>query len=316
MVVMKCKRPFKVGSSYRRCNSSVYSVCPSCAGVLRKEYDNIFERGVSNKYYYVNCVLTAPSFGKLHKGGDACDCGIEHDGRYDYTNVDSYNFKRQVEFNNNFNKLLSYTIKKFKKFSVIDGYVVGREWQARGVLHAHLLFRFESMGELVKFVDRFEGLDRLSFKGFSWGSESFINILNDSVDSVLSVGRYSLKGLGFSTSFRAGLKRVSREREVFINCLNDSVDSDWSEAEMANLGWSGRPVTFSHGWALDGSTLKQLKQERSNWAKNNYDIKSIKEHNNILENTYNVNNQIYSSSVLRQGEINRTNNLLEKLGII
>lgn len=159
-----------------RCKDRRVSRCPSCAALYHGDAANILRTGALDfgARRFVWLTLTAPSFGATHRvpksGGDAtvsrrrdgrgrpCGCGVVHgeaDGHLRGVPLDpeTYDYESQVRWNAHVGPLWHRTrdaISAVLGATLEFARVV--EWQHRGAVHLHVLFRVPDgidLGELA-----------------------------------------------------------------------------------------------------------------------------------------------------------------------
>lgn len=160
-----CARPLLLGDGLRAsCKSRSFYECPHCALLYRGDWQAIIRDGVNgieDERLFMFVTLTAPSFGDVHRvpklRGEKvgrCACGRVHSPeqanlRGVAVDMDSYDYFSQASFNRDLGALWHYTLVDLRRKLPVFEYVAVREWQARGVLHLHVLMRFPAYADPV-----------------------------------------------------------------------------------------------------------------------------------------------------------------------
>lgn len=273
-----CEKPRRVGDPlnprgyyYTKCNSSLPSYCSYCAGLHQMDYKEIIKSGLTEEgYKYYALTLTAPSFGVVHSEFGECACGVKHgeDDPLLGTPVGRYSYRKQVEWVLNFKKLLNYTMKQLRTNLEFEA-VVAREWQRRGVLHAHLLIRVSDKDNQDSVLRTLKKVKTTKLNNMGWGGRALVDEID--VEGFPGISNYLVKGLGRRAkqqSTNYGILGV-HQREYYkkLDNIVKELGDDLSDLARSNLGWSGHFITFTGGWSHSETTLKSIREERIEWAK-------------------------------------------------
>lgn len=166
-----CQRPQPAGEyGYRNCGSNRPEVCSYCANLHHIDSKIYIESGIkktepetaeegqqprnatndSYKFFFVT--ISGPSFGKVHSRNNNghCLCGQIHPQddpilgvAFNATNkTHKYNYLDQVIWNSNASLLWKRSAENFRRYRIKEAeHVRVFEWQKRGVLHSHAIFK-------------------------------------------------------------------------------------------------------------------------------------------------------------------------------
>jgi len=221
-----CVRPLEVSPGvFVRCGSRVKSQCPSCAELYRGDWAAIARSGIFDgpveRFRFFLLTLTAPSFGKVHRvprtAGDAvgvCACGAAHtpdDAGLRGVPLDpgSYDYAGQVAWTRDSGTLWDRTRRRVRDRWDSAEFFLVREWQDRGVLHAHVLVRIgrweaPAAAQLELAARSAVATSKVDGTLVEWGEQSRCDVFRADGDGAKTVW-YLSKALNYV------LKDVSRE---------------------------------------------------------------------------------------------------------
>lgn len=313
-----CQQPRKINTStgeskFIRCSTKNSLICPFCANYYKRDKNIIIHSGAApdnikdddrfyGEYDFYTLTLTAPSFGSVENG-------IPKSGDYKYL--------QQILWNANSNQLFHHSIKYLKDASSADfSFCAVREWQKRGTIHFHILFRVDKKtddGSFLKILRRFR-----TYKAnkMGWGREYIVELVDRG--KIPRIVKYFSKSLtedvrqhgndyalldADTTKFYERLDEIAntvrcQKKEL---CLFDKCNSKTHE----QFGWNGQLLTVSREWSFTGLTVQKLKEERKQWVKDNID--TIPEPEFDLEEVFNDKvekfNKIICNEKLRNSRI-------------
>lgn len=297
------------------CKSRDFYQCPHCATVYRGDWQAIIRDGMyslSSPARIVFMTLMAPSFGKVHhvpgkKDSKVrpCACGVTHtsaDTALRGVAVDParYDYFGQVAWNRDCGALWRVTsiyLRRALPYSF--DYVKVYEWQARGVLHLHLILRLppSATADDVETIRRTclgaHCLSEVDGQYRGWGDRIDVQDMGvymprkrgDFAAKVDGVVRYVGKVLGYVG--KSLLAQASHTRaaypEAFAHfirlglaakatpCGPRCVGDGCRSTRHRNLGASSHVVSVSRkteerpGWSVSGLTRKVLAERRRAW---------------------------------------------------
>lgn len=316
-----CNNPKKIrdnsvkGYFLQRCNSRDRLTCDYCADLFQRDKNAIIISGcnsldddslkVINDSNFYTLTLTAPSFGAVYGKHDKVDkslIGVAKDLR-------RYNYKGQVSWNAHANELFRRSMKYLKdSYKSSVEFITIREWQARGAIHFHILFRVnKNEDSRFNFVRHLKKVNSFSMKEFKWGRQAVIEAI--AYEKLETVSRYYSKVLTISSRQHGNEYRLLDPLAIkfyeklnyaafslFCKCKLDEVDCRCTSSK--NFGWTGHLITFSTGWSLNDIDLKGLEAERKLWFDSQSDkTASIEAIEEWMEKKYEENRKLYSDIV-------------------
>ena len=308
-----CTRPVWGPGSHvhgpSRCGSRDPHVCPSCAERFRLDWRRILYSGclpsadvaaddlLGHSFYLLT--LTAPSFGTIHRvpkhAGAAvsrCRCGVTHtlnDRHLMGVPVGAFDYQGAVAWNMSMPALWDQTRLRLRRAMPGYEYAAVREWQARGLIHMHIILRVPTAQALT--AAQIEAIAASARSGQTrWGRQSDcqeIAALGAAAgDTARAVG-YLAKTLGYTSkswssilpSGPAGPWLAHRDR-LYATALRTPCPrcpalgpAACTGAAHRRLGASRALVTISRpgdgrpGWSLAGLNRGRVQQERIAWAR-------------------------------------------------
>lgn len=246
----ECTRPISVerdGEAFQvRCGSRLVSVCPGCSAVAVGDWQAIVRSGlfdVGLGYRFMLLTLTAPSFGAVHRVVKAgrtpttCRCGRAHHPDRDALlrgvpiDFERYNYDGAVRWNYWAGKLLDNTRARLRKAIPAFEYAAVREWQARGLLHFHILIRVSAD---------------------QWAAPSQVSALARTVQHKLKDG--SVIGWGANTDAREVRADESTGRAVWY--LTKTVGYLTKDVADGGGGWSAQGAEH---WARLADAARRMR---------------------------------------------------------
>lgn len=336
-----CLRPQRVASTsprgYRfvKCGSRIWSYCSHCASRYQWDQHNVIgsgclpgfvDEGVLSGYRFYALTLSAPSFGRVHTKDGKCACGLMHlpnEGIIGTpVNLTTYKHRFQVEWNANVNDLMRYSMKYFTDKVPVD-WVAAREWQRRGTIHAHFIFRVPR-DMSVKMVEReIKKIKTYRYGEYRWGKS--LHLEEIPADRMSSTVNYLTKSLGKNARQQSGKYGIlSDEIMEHYAMLDDAATrvrcnkkekcllSKCKAKSHKSFGWNGHVISMTAGWSLDNTTLKSIREERADWVKN-CSTESQQDFEKRLEDTYNKMNHDFKDDTftVKLIDTDRANRLLD-----
>lgn len=340
--IENCQHPRKMKSNsekgyyFQRCGSSNEFFCSYCSRLYRRDKNIIISSGcevskfeedselitedILKNYDFFTLTVTAPSFGKVYGKND----GSELSGTP--VKMDNYNFKGQILWNANSGNLFHHSIKYLKDaFNGDFEFCVVREWQERGVIHFHILFRVLKSdnvdNDFKVLLNRFK---TYKYKSFKWGQQS--KILQVSMDKLPSIVSYFSKALtedvrqhGVEYKLLSDVTRKFYNKLDFVAyknlCKCGESFTDCTCKNVRAFGFSGHMLSSSKNWSFTGVNVSLLKDRRKKWVDANKHTfeKSTSVDVNYMEAKYNE-NMVRYSQVIGSKEVadSRVNDLLYK----
>lgn len=310
----------KQGYYYKRCGSRSELFCEYCSRIYTRDknliissgceassYDDTIQQETIDEYSFYGLTMTAPSFGSVYNKIDMYSVE-DYDKIGTPKRFANYKFKEQVLWNYNSSQLFHHSIKYLRAAFKKDlEFVAVREWQSRGVIHYHIMFRVnkEDSKEFYKHLKKFK---RYKYNDvYKWGVQSYISELSGSLIS--NTVSYFSKALGedvrqhgieyklLSDQIRKFYKKLDETAyELLCECGNSSVDC--SCLATKNFGFTGHLLSKSSKWSFSGLSQSVLKEKRKEWILNNKDNEEQEQKRDdvskAMEEIYNQNIQNYS----------------------
>lgn len=282
-----CVNPIIVSGQIQRCNSKDYLYCLHCSKIYQRDRISLIESGIDDldKYSYILVTNTAPSFGSI-ASEDGVSVGFPSDSS-------RYRYFDQVRWNANASTLFRFSIKYITDRVGYDfGWASVKEWQKRGVLHFHTLFRVETV-HVVEFLNVLKSFKTFKANGFGWGREFDVKLVDN--EELSNVVFYLTKALTVSVrqhSDEYGSIKNTRLKDHFekLDAAVLYLSNDLSEIKKGsavdNFGWSGHFLTISKNWSFNDMTLSKLKDIRREWVFNQGFEDEDNEYKNNLLKTY------------------------------
>ncbi|MCL2464394.1 MAG: hypothetical protein FWF28_04920 [Micrococcales bacterium] len=296
-----CSNPYRLPDGQMvRCRSRLKKVCPGCADLAVKDWaaimrSGIFDTPASARFMVVT--LTAPSFGATHwvvKDGRAprrCRCGVMHRPDLDAElrgiplDVDDYDYAGTLRWNLAVPLLFRNFVRSVRERCPSTAYVVVREWQARGTLHLHVIFRIDA-GDCpseAEIVDVARSVTARDDHGptHRFGTEVTAEFVRAD-GNVAKLVWYLCKAVSYlvkdvdETSTAAGRLATEHFRRLTVaawrsmrcpRCPDDGAPCH----ARCHRQWGARShvVTQSRGeraWSLTGLTRKRQREQRAEWV--------------------------------------------------
>lgn len=202
-----------------RCGSRLKRVCKSCSALAKKDYQKLIQGGFTDvdtsKFVFYFLTLTAPSFGKTHfvpKVGRPlrrCACGRRHDPVSDAgmrgapLDFEQYDYRGCVRWNNLVGHLWDSTRAKLQVALPGFSYAKVYEFQERGALHLHAIFRVPVVERIEP--DQLRDIARSTVRrdGMRWGEVADCQQIRQVADRDSFV-RYMAKMLVYVTKDSTG----------------------------------------------------------------------------------------------------------------
>lgn len=262
----------------------------------------VFDASAGEFRFYL-LTLTAPSFGRVHRvprsGGKVkrCGCGATHDHRdVDFRGVPldpaSYDYAGQVAWNRDAGILWDRTNRRLRdRWATLEFFKVG-EWQARGVLHFHVLLRISrgefSSRELIREAARSarayslidggevrwgDQVDVARFRGGGDGAKT-IWYLSKALNYVLKdTARDALSDWRTSATSQVWRHLIALEAAARrMRCSLDCALGECRSAVHKRYGARSHVVTATRqtkrrpGWSFIGLTRAEQRRRRQAWV--------------------------------------------------
>lgn len=325
-----CLHPIKVqdnsekGYYYKRCGARSELFCAYCSKVYTRDknliissgcevsaYDETITKEKLDKYSFYALTMTAPSFGAVYNMIDTYTLEDE-DIIGTPKRFSAYKFEDHIQWNANSTELFHHSVKYLRKACKIDfDYVAVREWQARGVIHYHIIFRTEKE-DSGKFIDHLKKFKTYKYnkdgKVYKWGQYSYISDLGKHTLSA-SVS-YLSKALSSDVRQHGSEYKILPDRirkfydrldqtayDLLCKCGNDFTDCNCGV--VRNFGFTGHLLSKSKDWSFSGLNMTVLKERRKEWVEENKDkMEEINsETSSYMEKIYNENVIAYSKII-------------------
>lgn len=299
-----CIQPYDVvgdGSVMVRCNSRLSSRCPSCSKLFQNDWAAIARSGIFDAdgqtlqgYSWVMVTLTAPSFGKVHRVPHRmsdrrvkCPCGVTHEFADELAGEPirpaSYDFRGTLLFNQSMGRLWNNTVTRWRRrFGSDFQYFAVTEAQKRGVMHKHVLVRFESgILDPTEFLTMASVASTRAWSGqvLKWGGQSDVQVLNvaGNPEEAAKSARYLVKAVSYSVkdvnhatgSVSRAANRLMRFAAYEYPCSAECDRPDGGRCEAPihyNLVGTERVLSQSKKWSETGSTRTGLREARRVYA--------------------------------------------------
>lgn len=342
-VMRYCSHPMKVydssqqGHYYKRCGSRSELFCEYCSNIYTRDknliissgcevsiYDDTITDEMIEQYSFFGLTMTAPSFGTVYNKMDIFSAD-DYDKLGTPKRFSTYKFKEQILWNANSSQLFHHSVKYLRaSFKKEFEFVAVREWQARGVIHYHILFRVpkDDSSSFMKHLKKFKTYKYNDV--YKWGVQSYISELPKTL--IANTVSYFSKSLGedvrqhgleyklLSDKIRNFYKKLDNTAyDLLCECGNDSVDC--SCLSVKNFGFTGHLLSKSSKWSFSGLNQGILKERRKQWVDDNSDnkehIKKSIDLNEIMEDIYKKNIERYSNIIGdNKVSVKRVENLL------
>lgn len=340
-----CLNPVKVQDSsekgyyYKRCGARSELFCSYCSKAYTRDknliissgcetstYDETITQDKLDKFDFYGLTMTAPSFGSVYNLLDVFTSD-EEDLIGTPKRFSTYRFDDHIQWNANSTELFHHSIKYLRKASKIDfDYVAVREWQARGVIHYHIIFRVEKNGS-EKFINHVKKFKSYKYhndgKVYKWGQYSHIDKLGK--HTLPNTVSYFSKALASDVRQHGSEYKILPERiRKYYDRLDESAynllckcGKDFNNCNcgvVRNFGFNGHLLSNSKGWSFSGLNMTVLKERRKEWVEENKDKMEELTNNSseYMEKVYNENVLNYSRIIGSVEVANeRKNNLLD-----
>lgn len=299
----RCARKFVTATGeVVNCGSRSFLTCPKCARVYRRDWQAILADGVREstpgRSTFVLLTLTAPTFGRVHRvpqPGETpkrCACGRRHSEKDRVlrgvpVDPEAYDYPGQVAFNRDVSELFRHTQVALRR-ALPDrfDYAAVREWQARGVLHFHVLLRIEHLSmprsALVKLLeDACAGVLASSVvddSAVQWGKQVDARVLGIEPGQVRRAISYLGKVLGYVAKDLAAEAVSNRSPDAVAHadalnqaarddmaCTRNCEGRDCSHRRHRSMGAGSHAVSRSKPWTVLRRQFFQ--KQRRGWAK-------------------------------------------------
>lgn len=340
-----CLHPIKVqdnsekGYYYKRCGSRSELFCSYCSKAYTRDknliissgceisaYDETITQDKIDKYSFYGLTMTAPSFGAVYNMIDTYT--LEDEGIIGTPKrFSAYRFEDHIQWNANSTELFHHSVKYLRKaFKEDFDYVAVREWQARGVIHYHIIFRVEKVKSdgFLKHLKKFKTYKyNKDGKVYKWGQYSYFDMLGK--HTLPNTVSYFSKALASDVRQHGSEYKILPDRirkyydrldEAAYNLLCKCGNSfnDCNCGVVRNFGFNGHLLSNSKGWSFSGLNMTILKARRKEWVEENKDkMEEItSETSSYMEKIYNENIIAYSK-IIGDADIanERKNGLLE-----
>lgn len=340
-----CLHPIKVqdnsekGYYYKKCGSRSELFCSYCSKSYTRDknliissgcevsvYDETITQDKIDKYNFYGLTMTAPSFGAVY---NMMDTYTLEDEEFIGTpkRFSSYRFEDHIRWNANSTELFHHSVKYLRKACKNDfDYVAVREWQARGVIHYHIIFRIEKENSdgFLKHLKKFKTYKyKKNGYTYKWGQYSYFDILGK--HTLPNTVSYFSKALASDVRQHGSEYRILPQRirkyydkldetayNLLCKCGNDF--NNCNCGVVHNFGFNGHLLSSSKNWSFSGLNMTILKARRKEWVEQNKDkVDEISsETSSYMEKVYNKNIMNYSRVIGNADVANkRKNNLLE-----
>lgn len=297
----ECRHPYRVTDGmgrefWTRCGSREAHVCPSCSRLTVGDWSAIARSGVfdappevgDHRWYFLT--LTAPSFGGVHhvprphQAPHCCRCGATHlstDGHLRGAAVrpDTYDYVGQVRWNNGAGHLWDRTRTRLDRLMPSMSYFAVREWQARGVLHLHVILRVPTTSALpaaAVAVEAQESTTVVPWTGFgmSWGKQVDCREIAPAGDATARALGYLVKYISYSMKdIDDGRRSASALHARRLDDAARQVPCDagcrprkCGAKAHRRYGARAKIVHAAHSWSWSGLTRTRQRADRAQWA--------------------------------------------------
>lgn len=324
-----CQHPIKVEDSsekgyyYKRCGARSKLFCEYCSNAYTRDkniiissgcevssYDETITQDMIDEHVFYGLTMTAPSFGSVYSIMDAIEPSLE-DLIGTPKRFGAYKFNEHILWNANSSELFHHSMKYLRaSFKKDFEYVVVREWQARGVIHYHAMFRVkkeDSKGFLEK-VKKFKSYKyKKDGNVYKWGQQSYVEKLGK--HTLTATVSYFSKALsedvrqhGFEYKILPDRIRKYYDKLDYtayqLLCKCQKSFTECSCKFVRNFGFTGHLISPSKNWSFSGLNQTVLKQKRKEWVEANKDkMEENTENSDYMEEIYTKNIISYSSIV-------------------
>lgn len=330
-VSLPCERPILVvdretGETIKvRCGTRRAADCVSCSALYMGDASAILRAGaldVDPGATIVMLTLTAPSFGAVHRVPKAasprisadsqkawskrasrtrCRCGVDHGAGDRLAGValdpDGYDYESQAAWNASFGRLWNRTSTRLTRDLGLGerlAYAGTTEWQARGVVHAHVLLRVPASTHLGLFSDRVGRLrsgaieesaravgTTVAGREIRWGTAVLAEVIaapgmDDGRHAKRTLG-YLRKALAYTvkdlTEGHAGAESAHFHRCQIAGqavhcpaCGGGPLHGRCQSPRHRSLGYAGHAVRKSRSWSV--VSFAALRANRVAWQRN------------------------------------------------
>ncbi|MFT3798025.1 replication initiator [Microbacterium sp.] len=286
-----------------KCGSRSKARCAGCAAIYYGDWVAIGRSGIvggdAGRYSFYFLTLTAPSFGAVHRvpksaesNVQRCRCGVVHTVedvglRGVPIDPETYDYAGQVAWNRDAGVLWSNTVRRLRDVWESVEFFMVREWQARGVLHVHVLLRVELRERATSEAVRMRAASAVAWSKVDgslveWGQEGTdcqpIRADGDAQRRAWYIAKalnYSLKDVVLdaaaapaAVSAHQNRLRAAAER---MRCSALCEGGYCGSRAHRNYGARGHVVSASRrtltrpGWSFTGLTRTRLRRERFLW---------------------------------------------------
>lgn len=319
-----CAHPRRVlndsarGYFYQRCGARSELFCKYCAlafkrdkniiissGCEKSDYqDEITEEEIADYDFYA-LTMTAPSFGAVWNWSTCEDPNLIGMPKI----LNRYDYKAQILWNANSGKLFHHSIKYLKDgFKHNFEFTAVREWQSRGVLHFHIMFRVLKADNVDEsFLEALKKFRTYKYEDCKWGREARV----EKIEGIKVSRTVSYLSKALSSDIRQHGKEYQilpdEVRKFYgildktaynLLCVCGGSVSGCTCNNVRSFGWTGHLLSSSKGWSLSGLTLKILKERKKEWVEANRDTFDANDDSDArMDAIFNANVSSYSSVV-------------------
>lgn len=292
-----CAHPRRVlsdserGYFYQPCGARSALFCKHCSLAYKRDKNLIISSGCEKSDYndeitesqladydFYALTMTAPSFGAVFNKTDGENPDLIGTPKI----MNRYDYKGQILWNNNSGNLFHHSIKYLKDgFRKNFEFTAVREWQSRGVLHFHIMFRVLKTDNIDEsFLEALKKFRTYKYESYKWGREARVEKIEG-----LKISRtvsYLSKALS------ADIRQHGKEYKILPDgvrkfygildktaynelCVCGNSVNECSCNNVRSFGWQGHLLSSSKGWSLSGLNLKVLKERKKEWVEANKD---------------------------------------------